>query len=185
MMMVSGCETPPETNGNGTGNGNQANVNGSGIGQNPSPASQVGVAVVAPSPRVDTMELESFPSAVNLDKVPGPDGVHLRLRMYDLGNRSKPKTVILSRGHVEFILFEGKITGNDVGTTEPTHVWRYSARALSRYRQRVLVGTQYELRLNWRDNPPASKAITLVARILRPGRLPLYARPVLISVSGV
>jgi hypothetical protein len=185
VVAASGCEsTNPRAN--GAGNFDQGNYQGStSRNGNQDPASQIGVAYVAPSPRVDTLELESFPSAVNLDSIPGPDGVHLRLRMYDLANRSKPRTVILNRGHIEFILFEGKVLGADLGTAEPTHVWRYSASALARYRQRVLVGSQYELRLNWRDNPPLTKSITLVARMVRPGRSPLYARPVLISVSGV
>lgn len=147
-------------------------------------ASEVGVAAVAPSPTIIKMELESLPAAVNLDSTPGADGVYVRLRMYEVVG-GQPRAATLRRGHVEFILFEGRVKDSEIAAAEATHIWRRSARVMAQYGQRVLVGTQYELQLSWQDSPPFTRDITLTARLLRPNQPPLYARPVHIIVSGV
>ena len=136
--------------------------------------------VTAPLPRVDKIELESFPSAVNLDEVPGPDGVSLKLRLYSLDT---PLAFALSQGDMEFVLYEGSIKEAEIGAAVPFHIWRFSAKQISQSGRKTIVGWQYAMSLNWDTNVPTSSTVTLVARIPRPGTGPIYAKPVHLAMG--
>lgn len=173
-----GCET--DNNGSGSG-GNGGLADQGGPDAQPLPP---GETSVQPAPRIDKLELESFPAAVNMDEDPGPDGIQLKLRFFNL---QQPLAQRLQRGEVEFVLYEGRIPDDEIGDAEPFYIWRYnSAAKLNRHGRKTLVGWQYELVLAWnKEHAPYSRAITVIARLLRPGKPPLYARPVHIAVTGV
>lgn len=136
--------------------------------------------VVTPLPRVDKMELESFPSAVNLDEVPGPDGVSLKLRLYNLDT---PLAFALTQGDLEFVLYEGSIKETEIGAATPFHIWRFSAKQIGQSGRKTIVGWQYAMSLNWDTHVPTSSTVTLVARIPRPGEGPIYAKPVHLAMG--
>ncbi len=137
-------------------------------------------SAVTPLPRVDKMELESFPSAVNLDDVPGPDGVSLKLRLYNLDT---PLAFALTQGDMEFVLYEGSIRETEIGGATPFHIWRFTARQIGQSGRKTIVGWQYAMSLNWETNVPTTSTVTLVARIPRPGAGPIYAKPVHLAMG--
>jgi len=136
--------------------------------------------LIAPTPRVDKIELASRPAVVNLDDKPGPDGVSITLRLYNL---EQPLAFALQTGVIEFVLYEGNIKDAEVADAEPFHVWRFSANQINNSGRKVLVGWQYALSLDWLGKPPTSSAVTLVARIPRPGGTPIYAHPVHLPIG--
>lgn len=138
------------------------------------------VPVVAPLPRVDKMELESFPSAVNLDDQPGPDGVSLKLRLYNL---DVPLAFALTQGEIEFVLYEGSVKETEIGGAEPFYVWKFSSAQIAQSGRKTVVGWQYALSLNWLTKVPTTSVVTLVARIPRPNDGPIYARPVHLTMG--
>lgn len=135
---------------------------------------------VNPLPRVDKMELESFPSAVNLDEKPGPDGVTLKLRLYSLDT---PLAFALTQGDMEIVLYEGSIREQEIGSAKPFHIWRFSAKQMSQSGRKSIVGWHYAMSLNWGDNVPTTSTVTLVARIPRPNSTPIYALPVHLAMG--
>lgn len=137
-------------------------------------------AVVKPLPRVDKIELESFPSAVNLDDQPGPDGVSLKVRLYNL---DVPLAFALTQGEIEFVLYEGSVKEAEIGGAEPFYIWKFSAAQIGQSGRKTVVGWQYALSLNWLTSVPSTSVVTLVARIPRPDDGPIYARPVLLTMG--
>lgn len=178
--VFMGCTHGCAKNDNGSGSNGGLPDNGGA----PAEALGPGETSVAPSPRVDKLELESFPAAINMDQDPGADGVQLKLRLFNL---QQPLAQRLSRGEIEFVLYEGRIPDDEIGEAEPFYIWRYnSAEKLNRHGRKTLVGWQYEMVLAWnKDHAPYTRAITVIARLLRPDKPPLYARPVHITVTGV
>ncbi len=136
--------------------------------------------VVAPSPRVDKIELEMAPYAVNLDNRPGPDGVEVKVRLYNL---DQPLAFGLQQGAIEFLLFEGRVKDEDIAEVEPFYSWHFSAADFQAARRNTLVGTQHAIVLNWSGQTPRGTTLTLAARIPRPSAGPLYARPVFLSTA--
>lgn len=137
-------------------------------------------AVPALSPRVDSMELDTFPVAVNLDDKPGADGISVKMRLYSL---DQPLAFAMQKGVVEFVMYEGRVRDNMLADAQPHHIWRFSASQIAGSGRKVLVGWQYDLTLNWLDKAPKTDAFTLTARLLRPGGQPLYARPVFLTIG--
>lgn len=137
-------------------------------------------SAVTPLPRVDKMELESFPSAVNLDDLPGPDGVSLKLRLYNL---DVPLAFALTQGEIEFVLYEGSIKEAEIGGAEPFYIWKFSSEQIAQSGRKTVVGWQYALSLNWLTTVPKTSVVTLVARIPRPDGGPIYARPVHLTMG--
>ena len=71
-----------------------------------------------PQERIDRIEAFSLPVAVNLDNVPGSDGVRLQLYLFQYDN---PKPVICS-GTLEILLFDRRLDEAGVRTVQPFHV---------------------------------------------------------------
>ncbi len=144
------------------------------------PGSSPTSVVVAPSPRVDKIELEMAPFALNLDSAPGPDGVQVKVRFYNL---EQPRAFTLQQGAIEFILFEGRVKDEEIAEIEPFYTWYFSAADLQSMGRNTLVGIQHAIVLNWAGHTPRATSLTLAARIPRPNASPLYARPVFLSTS--
>lgn len=183
IALLGGVLTGCNADDNGKGSGSNGGLPDNSVDADAEPLAP-GETNVQPSPRVDKLELESFPAAINLDDDPGADGIQLKLRLFNL---QEPPAQRLQRGEIEFVLYEGRIPDDQLGAAEPFYIWRYnSAAKLNRHGRNTLVGWQYEMVLAWnKDHSPETRAITVIARLLRPGKPPLYARPVHITVSGV
>lgn len=137
--------------------------------------------MVSPLPSPDKMDMEILWGNFYWDEDPYPDGVAVKLRLWRL---DAPLAFALQQGLVEFIVYEGAIADEALSTTVPYHIWRYTARGLSKAGgKKVIIGWQYEIQLDWQDNVPRKEEITLSARVVRPGKPPLYAKPAKIRLT--
>ncbi len=143
---------------------------------------------VSPTPprpvdQVDALELWAAPpAAVNWDEVPGPDGVQVRLYLYQVG---RPQPVMVG-GDVEFQIYTGrpKQDGRPDPEAEPFKVWRFSSDDLAVRRVRSMVGWGYVARLGWGGQAPEGTLVTVQA-LYRPreGR-PVLSAPVSIALPS-
>ena len=184
MLSVALCScvststsTQPTTPSDGTGATKPPPTFAERTGQ---PGSSPTSVVVAPSPRVDKIELEMAPFALNLDNQPGPDGVQVKVRLYNL---DQPRAFSLQQGAIEFILFDGRVKDEDIAEIEPFYTWYFSAADFQATGRNTLVGIQHAIVLNWAGHTPRGTSLTLAARIPRPNAAPLYARPVFLSTA--
>src|SRR4051812_30316186 len=70
--------------------------------------------------RVDHVELMALPTAVNINDTPGADGLQVRVYLFQL---SQPQAVLLGRGNLDFLLFEGHVGRAEVPRTRPIQIW--------------------------------------------------------------
>lgn len=183
LLAVGGCQTTPagpgangsgQPNGNGNGNGG---ATGQPNGQGDPNTGQNGTdrLVVSPVPSPDKMDMDIQWGKFFWDDDPYADGVTVKLRMWRL---DRPLAFALQQGLVEFTVYEGAIEDDALASTIPFHIWRYTARGLNKAGgKKVIIGWQYEVQLDWQDNVPRTDEITLSARIVRPGKAALYAKP--------
>ncbi len=131
------------------------------------------VPVTPPPPvdRVDALELwASPPAAVNWDDSPGPDGVQVRLYLFQT---VRPQPVLVN-GTIEFRLYAGRVNrGGDPGA-EPLKVWTFASDDLAVRRFRSLVGWGYATRLGWGGERPEASVVSVQA-IYRPPEGPAVA----------
>ena len=141
----------------------------------------VGAAVVGGcSPttvaRIDKMEMQVFPAAIDLDGQPGADGWQVRVYLYRLSDSGRVRAVRVS-GTLELLLFDGRVAAEAIGKAQPRQRWSFSAQQLRRHGVHGLAGWSYPLRLKW-DRPVApAQHVTLVARYRPPGGQWLYSQP--------
>lgn len=139
--------------------------------------------IPAPSPTVNAIELSAMPTAINFDNIPGPDGVRIRIVLWQIVS-DVPRAIALEKGIVECLLFEGQVAPDSLNEKKPAIIWRYSADSLSRSMSKSIVGYKYNTSLRWNDeNAPKGSTITIAVRLLRPGRPPLYAKPINLALG--
>jgi len=141
------------------------------------------VSLTPPRPvdQVDALELWATPpAAINWDEVPGPDGVQVRLYLYQLG---QPQPVMVD-GDVEFQMYAGRLKQDSRPDTEPFKVWRLSSDDLAVRRVRSMVGWGYVTRLGWGGQAPDATLVTVRAAYRpREGR-PVFSAPVSIALPA-
>jgi hypothetical protein len=131
--------------------------------------------------KADTVMLLSLPAAINLDNEPGPDGLRVQVYFFQK-DLASPVTVT---GTVDFMMFDGKVTGSEIDTVKPLRVWSLAPASLATCLVRSTVGWSYAADLKWEADKPAGKTVSLTARYSPPdGGQPLYASPVVIAVGG-
>ncbi|RME93288.1 MAG: hypothetical protein D6766_08465 [Verrucomicrobia bacterium] len=102
--------------------------------------------------------LITTPVALNLDQVPGPEGVGVNL--FGFGRRAK--AVALPPGEVEFIAYD------EAGILEepprPFRRWRFTVEELRSRRLRAAIGEGYRLLLVWAPREPLGHRLSLICR---------------------
>ncbi len=126
-----------------------------------------------PVTRIEWIDLHVMPTAVNLDDVPGPDGLRAQVFLYQLA-RPEPVTV---DGTLEMLLYEGNIPAASLDKHEPFHVWRFDAAELRGMLIRKLGLWGYSMELRWGRRAPTAAAVTLEARYSRPGGKTIHSVP--------
>ena len=126
------------------------------------------------------MTLQSAPTAVNWDSMPGPDGLQLRLFLFSQG---KSEAVPLERGSIDFLIYEGRVGDTEIAKSTPFHHWSFTAKELSAVGGKGMVGWSYEPQLGWGKHVPKTRTITLVVRVRQPGAPVLYSTPTLLYVT--
>lgn len=126
--------------------------------------------------RVDRLDLWVAPAALDLDGQGGPDGVNMRLYLYEPGVSSQPG--LASAGQFEFLLYEGRLDPSDAPGL-PGNRWQYTAGELRGFFMPDKYGLGcYQATLSWPPGKsPASSTVTLVARYTDPAGRVISSSP--------
>jgi len=128
---------------------------------------------------VDRIEILSLPAAINLDTVPGPDGLRVQVYLFQYA-QDQPVT---AAGTLEFLVFDRKVGAGEIYTVQPFETWSFQGEQLGRYLGRSLIGWNYSMELRWQTSP-AARTLTLVARYTPPAGQPVHSSPVMISMGA-
>ena len=128
---------------------------------------------------VADLHLFGVPVALNLDGVPGPDGIGVRI--YASGP-VLARGIAIRQGTLEVLLFEGVVDAGAVGTTKPLKVWSFDVAALKPLVAETSLGLGYQLALRWGAERPADNVVTVVARYRSPAGAVIYSTSNTISV---
>ncbi len=103
---------------------------------------------------IDELVLLSAPAAVDVEPAPGPDGVAVRLYAT---SQAKSKSLAISNGKVEILMFDGTIKEETPSTVQPLKVWSNSASELRPFATRTTIGVSYPLTLLWGNARPGER----------------------------
>lgn len=130
-----------------------------------------------PVRQIDRIDLYSLPAAVNMDDIPGPDGLKVRVFLFQL---AEPAPVTVT-GTLEFLLYDGKVPPARLAEARPIHLWSFQQGELARYLTRSMIGWGYSMPLAWGPDAPTAPIVTLAARYMPPAGKPLYSAPIFIT----
>jgi len=134
-----------------------------------------------PVDRVDALELwASPPAAVNWDDSPGPDGVQVRLYLFQA---VRPEPVMVN-GTIEFRLYAGRIARGGDPAAEPLKVWAFAGEDLAVRRFRSLVGWGYAARLGWGGPKPETSVVSVQAVYRPPDGPEMASAPATIAMPA-
>lgn len=110
-------------------------------------------------------ELHIFcnPVAINLDGLPGPDGIGVRLFA---SGRTTAKGLPIKQGMLEIAMFDGVPT--DFSKTDPSKVWSFPTDRLRAFGSSGRLGVSYQFALPWGDARPRQNSVTVIARYTPP-----------------
>ena len=131
-------------------------------------------------PGIVELNLITSPVALDLDGLPGPDGIAVKLYANEA---RKPKPVPIREGVLEIVLFDG-LFGR--GTNQPP-VLREFRFTPAELRQREIIsniGTGYQFSLPWGARRPSQQFLSVAARFTRPDGQVAMSRPSSVTVVG-
>ena len=137
-------------------------------------AGQTGGLLATPpavTDRADYLLLQVMPVAVDWDGRPGPDGLELSALLF----QSEAKMPVLGDGTMEFAIYEGILTNQQIAQAKPFYQWRFTTAELVQAQQRTQVG--------WGDRVPRTGSVTLTARFVPKNGPPVYSSPVVIPMG--
>jgi hypothetical protein len=127
------------------------------------------------------VHLFGVPVALNLDGVPGPDGIGVRIYASAPG---VARGVEIQRGALEVLMFEGAVGELESRTRQPHKLWSFAGPALKAFEAETALGVGYQLALRWDKNPPRTRFVTVVARYRGAGGAELWSAPNTVSVAA-
>lgn len=128
------------------------------------------------SQSVDHVDLMTQPVAANLDGIPGPDGLQVRVYFYH-GYKT-----VAGRGSLELLLFDGCEPQRDLRLARPIQTWSFSRKQLRSFVASSYGLRHYQLALRWSGNKPKSKMVTILARYSQADGKEVYSQPVVVPV---
>lgn len=128
----------------------------------------------------DELRMLTSPAALNLDHSPLPNGISVQV--YAL-SRSSSKTVPITAGELELLIFDGVARMEDLHELEPHLSWTYPAEQLRRIASQSVAGIGYGFILRWDHKRPKSNSITVVARYRMGENRFIYTSPVSIALT--
>lgn len=129
---------------------------------------------------ITELNMLAVPVALNLDGLPGPDTVAVKIYA---GNPREAKPVPITSGSLELLMFDGLLKKSTNAPT-PLQIWTFPARQLKRYEFKASIGTGYELTASWTTNKPRAAKITLISRYVPDSGAPIYSSPGTISITA-
>lgn len=126
---------------------------------------------------IDSLNVLTFPVAVNLDERPGSDGFAIKLYA---GNIRAAKTRPIESGALEVILYNGTLIRPD---TKPLKTWTFTADQLKTYQVNATIGTGYQLALRWENDRPTQPRFSVVTRLVRAGKPDVFSTPIDVEMA--
>lgn len=130
---------------------------------------------------IDELNLLAMPVALNLDAVPGVDGV--AIQVYAVA-RNQPKTQPIRDGMLDVLMYDGLLKEIIPDSNQYRHVWNFAADQLKAYAAGTAIGVSYRLTLNWGMDRPRDDKITLIVRYRPVQGEAVYSAPSSIAVPG-
>ncbi len=124
------------------------------------------------------LNLITVPVALNLDGLPGPDGISIRVYA---SAKDNPKQVAIKKGTLEVILFDGPFQRQG----PPPSVLKqftFAAEDLRRAEFTAEIGKGYQLALAWGTNVPTHRVISVAVRHTAPDGTIATSRPSSVTV---
>ena len=131
-------------------------------------------APASSSSRVDEINLVALPVPVNLESLPGVDGIVLKI--YGVSFKH-PRTQPIRSGVLDVIMWDGLVRGTAEETNRCRHIWTFTAQELQGYAFTTTVGTGYFFQLGWGKDKPQGDKITVVARYQPAPGQAVYSAP--------
>ncbi len=116
--------------------------------------------------------LIAAPVALDLDGIPGPEGVGIKMHAFTAGS---PKSVAIREGYVELFAYDRR--GVLEQPPRPFHQWTFEVSDLEVVRSDAVLGPGYDLLLDWRPKVVVSSRIAVVARYHPPNGPPVTSAP--------
>jgi hypothetical protein len=138
-------------------------------------------AAASASSRVDEINLVALPVPVNLEAMPGIDGIVLKI--YPVSDKH-PRTQPIHSGVLDVIMWDGLVRGTAEEVSRCRHIWTFSAQELQGYAFTTTVGTGYFFQLGWGKDKPQGDKITVVARYQPAKGQALYSAPSYIPIPA-
>jgi len=122
----------------------------------------------------------AVPIALNLDSLPGPDSVAVKIYA---GNLREAKPVPITSGVIELLMFDG-VLRNSNSTPRALHTSTITADQLKRYQFNASNVIDYELTASSTTNKPAAAKATLISRYVPESGPAVYSAPSTISLTA-
>ena len=130
---------------------------------------------------MDEINLVTMPVPINLESLPGIDGVVVKIYAVDY---KLPRTQPINAGTLEVLMYDGLVRGSADETNQCRHRWTFPAADLAGYASTTTIGVGYSFRLGWGKDHPQQDKITLVARYQPPQGKPVYSSPSYVPIPG-
>lgn len=129
---------------------------------------------------IESVHLLCVPVAVNLDRVPGPDGVSVTV--FAKGTK-RAKGVRLPEGVLELEMYDGLPADGSFGDAVPLRIWRFGSSELERHSGSSAFGAGYRFTLRWDEARPSRKHLTMLARFIPKHGVALKSAPGAVAMS--
>lgn len=145
-----------------------------------------GCATRSASPRsaegkITQLHLITFPTGINMDAIPGQDGVALKVFA---GNPAQAKPLPVRQGELEILLYDGLLKSASGQESKPLKIWTFSIEDLRRHEFTSTIGVGYQLTLTWDDAKPSKGRATVMARLVLRDERAVYSAPSPITLGG-
>ncbi len=133
------------------------------------------------SDAITQLHLITFPTGINMDAIPGQDGIALKVFA---GNTARPKPLPVRAGELEILLFDGLLKSAAGEETRPLKVWKFTIDELKAHEFTSTIGVGYQLTLVWADAKPTKGRATVMARLVLSDERAVYSAPSPITLGG-
>ena len=128
---------------------------------------------------VDAMHVQCSYAPINWDGRPGPDGLMVLVLLFRQ-SRALPMTV---RGTIEFSLYQGVVSTDEISDVKPAYSWLFQGARLQACQTRTVWGWGYTMRLGWGSAAPTASSVTLLVRYVPEKGAPLRSDAIVIPMG--
>ena len=123
---------------------------------------------------VDELNLFAAPVAVDIDQLPGADGVALRVYASSGG---RAKGVTIRKGTLEVLMYDGALAEVNPANLKPLKTWSFRPEQLKVGAGSSSLGVGYRFVLPWEKDVPTQGRVTVLVRYTPPKGRPIYSSP--------